>query len=529
MDFYSGEDGTIEKVTDPRQKYSFGYGEEFLQETLPVGTRIIYPRPPLKPAPDARAAIRNAFDHPLKSEPLDALLKAGMKLTVVFDDLSLPLPPMESPDIREMAFEIILEKCEAKGVKDIHFIAATNLHRKMTPDELEHAAGKKVYRAYAPNRLYNHDSEDPNGVVFLGKTEKGEGVWANRRAMESDLVIYVNINFVTMDGGHKSLSTGITNWKTVVQNHDPETLLNVHSLMDPDRSHLHHSCKRINQVIEKRVKVFHMETVLNNDTFPSFLKYMQKKEKDWSALDQMRFLCTKTTMSLLPLGLRRKAYNSIRAPYKLVEANGGEVEAVHERTLKKLREQQLVPIHGQSDVVVMGLPTFSPYSVNSILNPILFVCITLGYIFNMYVGKPLIKKDGILIIAYPLDYEFHMGHHPSYKDFYDEFLTKTLDPKEIDRHVERYATDPRYLKAFREGFAFHGYHPFTTWNWASIGLKYVSKVIVVGAKNEGVVKTLGFRSAKTINEAIAMSKEMKGQDASVTIYHGPPPMLCQVD
>lgn len=531
MGFYSGAGGTVEEVVDSNLKYFFGYGEGFLYETLPLGTRLLYPPPPLAPHADARAAIREAFDKPVNFEPLDVLLKPGMKLTVVFDDLSLPLPPMESPDIREMAFEIILEKCAMKSVEDIHFIAATNLHRKMTPAELKHAVGKKIYDRYAPKQLYNHDSEDPEGVSFLGKTDKGEEVWCNRRVAESDLVIYVNINFVSMDGGHKSLSTGVTNFKTVVQNHDPETLLNVHSLMDPPHSHLHHSCKRINRVIESKVKVFHLETVLNNDTYPWFLKYLQKKEKDWSALDRLRFQATRISMNLLPLKLRRKIYDSILAPYKLVEANGGEVEAVHERTLKRVYEQQLVRVEGQTDIFVFGLPNFTPYSVNSVLNPILFVCMTLGYMFNMYLGRPVIKKGGVMVIAYPLDYEFNVEHHPSYKDFYDEFLTKTLEPREINTHenVRRYATNPKYLKAFREGFAFHGYHPFTTWNWASVGLKHVGKVIVVGARNPNVVKTLGFENAATFREGIESAKNfLKNPNATITVYHAPPPIVCDL-
>ena len=43
---------------------------------------------------------------------------------------------------------------------------------------------------------------------MVGKTEKGEDVEVNRRVAESDLLVYVNINLVAMDGGHKSTSTG---------------------------------------------------------------------------------------------------------------------------------------------------------------------------------------------------------------------------------------------------------------------------------------------------------------------------------
>ena len=41
--------------------------------------------------------------------------------------------------------------------------------------------------AYWPDRLYNHDACDPDGMVTLGKTRHGEVVETNKRASDSDL------------------------------------------------------------------------------------------------------------------------------------------------------------------------------------------------------------------------------------------------------------------------------------------------------------------------------------------------------
>ncbi|MCY7393079.1 MAG: nickel-dependent lactate racemase, partial [Leptolyngbyaceae cyanobacterium CAN_BIN12] len=73
----------------------FHYGEGFQVEALPVGTRVIYPPPPLNPIKDVEGAIEQAIEQPLGCDPLSAQLKPGMKVTIVFDDLSLPLPPMQ--------------------------------------------------------------------------------------------------------------------------------------------------------------------------------------------------------------------------------------------------------------------------------------------------------------------------------------------------------------------------------------------------------------------------------------------------
>ncbi|MEE9295476.1 MAG: lactate racemase domain-containing protein, partial [Phycisphaerae bacterium] len=168
--------------------YMFHCGERFETHTLPRGTRVIYPRPPLPGVGDVRAAIEQAIDHPLGCDPLSALLKPGMKVTVAFDDISLPLPPMQRPDIRRQIMEVLVERLERAGISDVEFICAICLHRRLTAAELKRMVGPRIFARYWPERLYNHDAEDPDGNVLLGKTESGEEVEINRRAVESDLL-----------------------------------------------------------------------------------------------------------------------------------------------------------------------------------------------------------------------------------------------------------------------------------------------------------------------------------------------------
>jgi hypothetical protein len=78
------------------------------------------------------AAIRYALNHPLETEPLYAQLMPGMRVTIAVDDISLPLPPMATPDIRQTILEILLELLDANGVDDVHIIVANSLHRRLT-------------------------------------------------------------------------------------------------------------------------------------------------------------------------------------------------------------------------------------------------------------------------------------------------------------------------------------------------------------------------------------------------------------
>ena len=167
---------TIDTDSAPRIMF---YGEDFLCEDLPVGTRVIYPRRPIAGLPNPRAAIRYALHHPESMEPLHALLFPGMKVTIAVDDISLPLPPMVRPDIRETILDIVLEMLADHGVDDTHIIIATSLHRRMHDWEVRRMVGDKIYNAYWPDRLYNHDACDPEQLVQIGKTAHNEVVETN--------------------------------------------------------------------------------------------------------------------------------------------------------------------------------------------------------------------------------------------------------------------------------------------------------------------------------------------------------------
>src|SRR5690606_10072970 len=254
----------------------------------------------------------------------------GMKLTIAFDDVSLPLPKMRRPDIRQRIIEQVLDLAAEAGVDDVHLIAALALHRRMTEDELRHAVGDRVYDAFAPRGLlYNHDAEDPDGMVILGQTRHDEDVQMNRRAAESDLIVYVNINIVSMDGGHKSTATGLSGYAGVRPHHNPRTMTRSKSFMDQENSELHKSNWRQGEVIRNAgVKIFQIETTINNNTFGRTgpLAMLQKREWEWTARDRATFLAMQTGLSALPVRRRRQIFHSWRAPYELTSVQAGEVE-----------------------------------------------------------------------------------------------------------------------------------------------------------------------------------------------------------
>jgi hypothetical protein len=519
----------VRTVERDGEHFFFHAGEQFRWEPLPQGTRVLYPPPPLPALEDPDAAIEHALENPLGADPLRAQLRPGMKLTIAFDDISLPLPPMRTPDIRQRVIEKVLDRCAAAGVEDIHLVCAIALHRRMTPAELKEVLGAKIFDRFYPKHLYNHDAEDPAGNVLLGKTDQDEEVWLNKRVAESDLLVYVNINLVTMDGGHKSINTGLTTYRTIRHHHNVHTLMHCKSYMDPAASMLQRTCERMGQVVESNVKHFQIETTLNSNTFPPMFRNLQKQERHWSAWDSVNFHANRIGLQVLPFEARRQIWMSQRAPYGLTGVHAGNVDLVHERTVANVLRQQAVPVKGPSDVVVMGLPYLCPYNVNSIMNPILSWVTTVGYGFNLYRGQPLVRQGGVLIFTHPLYNRFNREHHPSYVEFFERVLADTRDPATIERKYEsEFAHNEKYIKLYREGYAYHGVHPFYMWYWGIYGAAWCGKVIAVGG-DKFVAGRLGFSTAPTIRDALEQAKDVVGPSPSVTCYHWPPIFLCDVE
>ncbi len=509
----------------------FWSGEGYSLQRLPVGSRVIYAPEPTEALDDPDAAVAHALAHPEgDSEPLAALLRPGMCLTIAFDDVSLPLPPMVRPDNRQRVIEAVLDLAASAGVEDVVLIAALALHRRMTEPELRQALGDRIYDAFAPaGLLVQHDAEDPDGMVHLGQTDQGEDVEINKRAAESDLIVYVNINLVAMDGGHKSVATGLASYKSLRHHHNVATMRQSRSFMDQHRSELHSSNWRMGRhLAASGVKIFQIETTLNNDAFPEAFGFLQRREWEWSARDRVAFLASSKALRHTPPPLARSIMASIRSPHAMTSVQAGEVEAVHALTTSVVYDQQLVQVSGQADILTMGLPYICPYNVNSIMNPILVACLGLGYFFNMYRGKPLVREGGVVIMSHPTPWSFNPVHHPSYIDFFEQVLSETTDPIEIEAKYEAdFATDPWYVHLYRTGHAYHGVHPFYMWYWCAHALAHVGGVIVVGG-DAGAVRRLGFKPASTLTDALEMAEDVVGRYPSVTHLHSPPLLMADV-
>lgn len=517
---------TLDEKSAPR---IFWCGEDLREETLPAGTRVIYAKPPIPGLRDREAAIRGAIYHPENMDPLPALLTPGMKVTIAIDDISLPLPMMRRPDVRQTILEILLDLFGSHGIDDVHIIIANSFHRRLTPGEMKRCVGSRIFHRYYPERYYNHDGEAPGGMVELGQTQHGERVRINRRAAESDLLIYVNINLVPMDGGHKSVGVGLCDYPTLQAHHTPQTILASDSYMDPERSGMAHSCNRIGRIVNQHLKVFHIETALNNQMFDPRLRFFYTNEDGFNGVDRTLMRVTKSSLARLSSRTKRDIFSKVPGYYDVTAVHAGETDAVHGKILQRCFDQYCIPVQGQSDVVTFGIPYISPYNVNSILNPLLVQVMALGYFFNFYRGMPIVKKNGVMIITHPVYDEFDPVFHPSYIEFFNRILPETRDSVVLQQKYEQeFARDESYKKMYRFGNAYHGVHPFYMWYWGENGRAHVGKVIVVGGIDRRTTDILGWEQAGSMREALEMAHSHVGHTPSVTMVHYPPILMTDV-
>ena len=284
------------------------------------------------------------------------------------------------------------------------------------------------------------------------------------------------------------------------------------------------------KIVNRNVNVFTIETAINNRMYGGMLDFLHKNEDRFSDWDHARMGTFRWTLRNLSDRLRREMLHRYASPFGMTGVWAGETEAVHQKALARVFQQYAVPVKGQSDILIVGVPFICPYNVNSIMNPVLVQCTGLGYLFNMYRNKPLVRPGGTLIICHPLRDEFHPEHHPSYIEFFHRCLAETTDANELEKSFEaEFARNPTYIHMYRYGHAYHGVHPFYMWYWGEPGRQHLGRIIAAGCEEPEVAARMGWEAADTLDQAIAMATSDLGRSASITYLHLPPLVIADVE
>ena len=507
-------------------KYFTYFGNHLVNAKIPDNSEIFFAKPPL---PGINRAVlsehtQRAFENPLEMPPLRDLVNGNSRVLILFDDNCQPFPLTKRPDMRQIMIETLLKMLYACGVekKNIQLICAVALHRKMKEHELTFMLGKNIMGEFYPHQLRNFDAEDAAQIVEVGKTEHDEIVETDKAVLESDLVIYVDMIQIPLNGGHKSVAVGLGTYNSIAPHHTPQMTSACPHVMQPEGSHMHACIERMSRLIQKETPILVLEAAMNGALYPWYLRYVGKPNRACSLAERVIKAFTPATLSLFPESVRYQILKRVRTDYEPIEINAGDIDAVHTRTLACLKEQLAMDIPRQYSTLVFGLPDMSPYAVDARINPVLVVSDILGYVFNWFYNKPYLKENGVVIILNPVYEIFHEEYHVAYQRFYEEVLADTTEPFEMQqKYQEKYATDAYLRDCYRHKYAHHGFHPFTVWYWATYPLTYLSKVILVGPKEPRVARRLGVDWAKSLADALAMAREISGDDDVVALTMPP--------
>lgn len=506
--------GFVLDVDDRTPPVLVASGDTFRLERLPVGARVVYPADSL-PSVHPGEAIAAALDHPTGSDPLSARLRPGMRLTITFDDNTVPVPGMTAPDLRASVIEAVLTRAAAAGVDDVALIAAIGLNRRQTPAELRTLVGERVFRSFhVDGLLTNHDAEDPEELAELGSVAELT-VALNRRVVTSDLVVHVHLVTTPTGGGATAVLNGLGAASTLAglaaDGTDPAVAAEAAAL------------------VASGLPLFSVEAVLDADVFPEPLSFLAKREWEWSVKDQARwFGLRRGTAAVTSATLRRRILGRLTAPWHPVGIFGGDPVAAGAAGAELALTQQRVEVSGQADVGIVGVPGRTPFSVDCPTNPVLAAWTGLASSFGAHTGTPLVREGGALIVFHPLGSEFSPLFHPSYVDFFAEVLSVTTDPAQISAEFEKkFATDPWYAHLYRTSHAFHGLHPVHRWYEIARATRGVGDVVWVGADRANAER-LGFRAASTLADALEIVSSSVGRSPQITYLHTPPQVVVDV-
>jgi hypothetical protein len=452
-------------------KVELVFGDKWIDVNLPDGARLITPvsGTELKPVKDLASTIQMALSSPLDAKPLHEFVKPSWKITIAFDD---PTVPCYAP-VWETAISIILEELRKVGVgkSQITLLCANALHRKFRLSELETILGSSVVKEFG-DRILCHDAEDRSNIIYLGKTPSGYDVEINRLVVDSDLTIYVNALSTGFNGGWKSICVGLSTWRSIRWHHTPEIMTT--SLV---KNPLHEILNEMGSLVESKLgseKIFKIETLLAN-------------------------------------------------PFEVSNVWAGSVNATRREALNVLRAN-MPPrrslLEEKADVICYGVPNWSPYAAFGSMTPILTLISTgLGYLGGVIeaIGKPGCS----VVMATPCKNEWDDIHHPSHREIWEHILTRSLDPSEImHEYAEQFAARIDLINKYRFEYAFHPVHSILALHPLK-RLRHVGQVFIAGAQDPELVKHLGFIWTRTVEEAVDKAQSIHGKDALIACVQYP--------
>ncbi len=196
------------------------YGTDTLDVAIPRGNliKVLSAKEP-EGIQDEALLVRAALQQPEASPLLREMVRPGMKISIVTDDITRPTPT-------HRMLPPVLDELKAGGAsdRDITVVFATGSHRKHTEEEKRRLIGDDTILERI--RVVDHDAFDETQLVYMGKTSRGTPVHINKWVAESDLKVMLGLIkphcVAGYTGGGKSILPGVSSINTIIADHNYE-------------------------------------------------------------------------------------------------------------------------------------------------------------------------------------------------------------------------------------------------------------------------------------------------------------------
>lgn len=450
-------------------KIAFEYGHGFKEANLPDYTDVFIPGETVKdpeciPEELLIEKTRESIQNPMGLPPIKDQVKQGSKVTIVFPDR---VKGGEQPTAhRKLSIKLILEELYHAGVRkeDILLICSNGLHRKNTEKEIRGVLGDELYFEFAPSgQIINHDSEDYDHLIDLGRTPQGDPVIMNKYVYDSDLAILIGHTqgnpYGGYSGGYKHAATGITHWKSIASHHVPKVMHRPDFVPVNNSSMMRHKFDEIGSYMEECMgkKFFVCDAVLDTKS-------------------------------------------------RQIEINSGAADAVQEKAWIVGNQRTYVPFAEKKyDVVVFGMPQFFHYGDGMGTNPIMLMQALSAQVIR---HKRILSDNCVFICASQCNGYFNEKLWPYLPELFQLFQDAGDVLPDINQYGEYFATNEEYIRQYRYAHAFHPFHGFSMISCAHLAEKNTAAIYLVGAEKPGLARAMGLKTRATFEEALedAMKK-----------------------
>ena len=442
---------------------NFEYGHGFMKAELPDNTDIFIPGetvadPPHIPEELLVEKTLYSIRNPIGMEPISKQVKAGSKVTIIFPDR---VKGGEQPTShRKISIKLILQELYDAGVKkeDILLICSNGLHRKNTEKEIRGVLGDELFFEFIhTGQIINHDSEDYEHLVDLGKTPQGDPVIMNKYVYDADFAVLIAHTqgnpYGGYSGGYKHCATGITHWRSIASHHVPKVMHREDFVPVNNSSAMRHKFDEIGSYMEK---------------------CMGKK-----------FFCCDAVLD---------------TKSRQIEINSGSADGVQEKAWVMGNQRTYVPFAEKKyDVIVFGMPQFFHYGDGMGTNPIMLMQALSAQVIR---HKRIMSDNCVFICSSTCNGYFNERLWPYLPELFELFKEEGNTLVDLNRYGEYFATNEEYIRKYRFANAFHPFHGFSMISCGHLAEKHTSAIYLVGAEKPGYARAMGLKTRETFEEAL---------------------------